>query len=101
LTKVKIEVIKKFSPSDIVGNEVIRPKSGQAIEPCYLNVGDEFEVDESGNMPEGFCHHAWFGIYKNVSILAYGGRFEDWTGDCIYNACPDGIRPVIFKLTPL
>ena len=50
-------------------------------------------------MPEGFCHHAWFGLYKNVQVLKYGGSFPDWTGEgTIYNACPDGIRPVIFKV---
>jgi len=24
-------------------------------------------------MPEGFCHHAWYGLYKKVSILQCGG----------------------------
>ena len=98
MTKVKISVIKKFSPKDIIGKEFIK-SDGRPIPSCYLEVGDEFIVDETGNMPEDFCHHAWYGLYKNVDILKYGGDFSDWTGkDTIYSACPDGIRPVIFKL---
>jgi len=96
--KVKLTVIKKYSPKDILGEDFIRP-DGRPIPICGLEVGAEYIVDETGNMPEGFCHHAWFGLYKNVSILRNGGGFSDWTGEnMIYTACPDGIRPVIFKV---
>ncbi len=96
--KVKIEVIKQFEPKDIIGEEFIRT-SGKPITKCFLKEGLEFEVGETGDMPEGFCHHAWYGIYKNVEFLKYGGKLSDWTGeDTIYGVCPDGIRPVIFKI---
>lgn len=98
MSNVKISVIKKYSPKDILGHEFIKP-NGKPISICSYEVGEEFVVDETGNMPEGFCHHAWFGLYKNVQILKYGGGFPEWTGEgTIYNACPDGLRPVIFKL---
>ena len=98
MSKVKITVIKQFSREDIIGKEFIRA-DGSPIKKCGMEEGLEFTIRESGNMPEGFCHHAWFGLYKNVSILRCGGGFPDWTGDdMIYNACPDGIRPVCFKL---
>ncbi|MCG3258996.1 MAG: TIGR04076 family protein [Candidatus Heimdallarchaeota archaeon] len=98
MSKVKISVIKKFSPKEILGYEFIRP-NGKPIPICSFEIGEEFIVDETGNMPENFCHHAWFGLYKNVQVLNYGGGFPDWTGEgTIYNACPDGLRPVIFKL---
>ena len=32
-------------------------------------------------MPEGFCHHARYGLYKKVSILQCGGGFPDWAGE--------------------
>ena len=99
MSKVKITVIKKFTPKDVLGHEFIRP-DGREIPICgMVDIDADFIVDETGSMPEGFCHHAWFGLYKNVNILKYGGGFPDWTGEgTIYNACPDGIRPVIFKL---
>ena len=96
--KVKIRVIKQFGPEDIIGEKFIRP-SGKPITKCFLNEGMEFEVGETGDMPEGFCHHAWYGIYKDVEFLKYGGSVPDWTGEnTLYGTCPDGIRPVIFKI---
>ena len=98
MSKVKITVIKKFSPKDIIGEDFIRP-DGRPIPECWMKIGDEFIVEENGSMPEDFCHHAWYGLYKSVNVLKYGGGFPDWTGDdLIYTACPDGIRPVCFKV---
>lgn len=95
---IKITVVKQFEPKDIIGKDFIR-ENGRKIEKCPYKEGMEFFVDETGNMPSGFCHHAWFGLYKNISILECGGNFQGWTGDdMIYTACPDGIRPVIFKI---
>ena len=98
MRKIKITVIKKFGPEDVIGEQFIRP-NGLPIEKCYLEEGREFWVNDSMDMPEDFCHHAWFGLYKNISVLKYGGGFPTWTGkDMIYSACPDGIRPVCFKI---
>ena len=98
MNDVKITVVKQFSPKDVIGKEFIRA-DGTPIEKCGMKEGLEFTVTESGNMPEGFCHHAWYGLYKNIALLQCGGGFPNWTGeDMIYTACPDGIRPVCFKL---
>ncbi len=98
LSKIKITVVKQFGPEDILGHEFIRP-DGKPISKCGMQEGLEFIVDETGNMPDGFCHHAWYGLYKNINILRCGGNFSDWTGEnMIYTACPDGIRPVCFKV---
>lgn len=98
MSKIKITVVKQFDPEDILGREFIRP-DGRPINKCGIEEGLEFIVDETGNMPEGFCHHAWYGLYKNVIILRFGGGFSNCTRDnMIYTACPDGIRPVCFKL---
>ncbi|MFX0076682.1 MAG: TIGR04076 family protein [Candidatus Hermodarchaeota archaeon] len=98
MNNVKITVVKQFGPEDIIKKKFFRA-DGSPIEKCGMKEGLEFIVDETGNMPAGFCHHAWYGLYKNVSILRCGGGFPDWTGeDMIYTACPDGIRPVCFKL---
>lgn len=98
MTRIKITVVKKFSPKDVIGEDFIRP-NGETIPICWLEEGTEFIVEENGQMPANFCHHAWYGIYKNIDILKYGGGFPTWTGqDLIFSACPDGIRPVCFKL---
>lgn len=95
---VKITVIKQFGPKDVLGHDFIRP-DGRPIEKCGMTEGLEFIVNDSMDMPDGFCHHAWYGLYKNISILLCGGGFPDWTGEnMIYTACPDGIRPVCFKI---
>ena len=98
VNNIKITVIKQFSPKDVLGQDFVRD-DGSKIEKCHIKEGSEYIVDETGNMPEGFCHHAWFGLYNNVSTLRRGGDFKGWTGEnMIYTACPDGIRPVCFKL---
>jgi uncharacterized repeat protein (TIGR04076 family) len=95
--KVKITVVKNFSPEDVFGEKFHRP-SGREIVKCDLDEGDAFLVTD-GNMPDGFCHHAWFGMYPKVTFIRYGGEFDDWAGKGVdYVCCPDGIRPVVFKL---
>jgi len=48
--------------------------------------------------PEKFCGWAWRDIYKDVSVLAFGGDF-DWTKPGVaITCCTDGNRPVVFKL---
>ena len=98
MDRIKLTVVKQFSPEDVLGHEFVKP-DGNPITKCDMKEGLEFIIDESGNMPEGFCHHAWFGLYKSIQVLRCGGGFEGWTGkDMIYTACPDGIRPVCFKV---
>jgi len=95
---VKITVVKNFSPEDVFGEKFFRP-SGKEIISCGYKEGKEFIVGDTGDMPEGFCHHAWHGIYHKVNFIQYGGSYDDWAGEGIdYGACPDGIRPVVFKI---
>ena len=97
---LKITVIKVCEPKDIIGKDFIR-KSGQPIPKCgFFSEGDQFIVPNTGAMPEGFiCIHAFNAINKHVEVLRLGGSIEDWTGeDTIFGVCPDGIRPVIFKI---
>ena len=96
--KVKITVVKNFTAEEVFGEKFYKP-SGKEIVPCGFKKGEEFMVDETGSMPEGFCHHAWYGIYKAVNFIQYGGSFDDWSGEgIVYGTCPDGIRPVIYKV---
>ena len=98
--KIKITVEKIFEPKDVIGKDFVR-ESGKLIPKCsFFKEGDQFIVPETGAMPEDFiCQHAFFAINKYVEVLRLGGCIEDWTGeDTIYGVCPDGIRPVVFKL---
>lgn len=95
--KVKITVLKRFSPSEVFEKSPVTP-----VEPlgaCKLfRDGQEFII-EDGRMPEGFCSGAWHTIYCNVRTLAFGGDLPWYKEKGVaVNCCTDGLRPVIFKL---
>ena len=96
-SRVKITVLKKTDSKQIFGDT---PPLGNAVEACSVyKEGQEFIVDENGDMPEGFCHWAWNDIYKVVTALMYGGNFP-WLKEkgTMVSCCTDGFRPVIFEL---
>lgn len=98
LHKVKITVLKRFSPSEIFKKSPITPV--EYLTACELFRDDqEFIVDENLKMPENFCPFAWHAIFHNVILLAYGGNLPWYLekGTAI-NCCTDGLRPVVFKL---
>lgn len=95
---VKITIVKVFEPKDVIGRDFIK-SDGNPIPKCFLEEGQEFLVTDDGEMPEGFCQQAWHSIHTSVSLLRYGGHVPNWTGeDTLYSACPDGLRPVCFKV---
>ncbi|MHA1906976.1 MAG: TIGR04076 family protein [Candidatus Thorarchaeota archaeon] len=96
--KVKISVVKQFLPIDIFGHEFTLV-SGNKVTNCSLQVGDDFISDGTGKLPEGFCPHAWYSIFRNVHLLTWGGGYSETIGEGLaFGVCPDGLRPVIFKL---
>lgn len=97
VNKVKITVLKKLSTKQIFGDN---PPLGQPIEEACdeLKVGQEFIVDEDGEMPEGFCHWAWNDLNKQVTTLRFGGTFPYWGKGTSISCCTSGLQPVIFEL---
>lgn len=95
--KVKITVLKRFSPSEVFAESPVTPVG--PMEACELfKDGQEFIV-EGVQMPKGFCTSAWVSIYSNVRLLAFGGNLPWFKEKGIaVNCCIDGLRPVIFKL---
>ncbi|NIP66795.1 TIGR04076 family protein [Candidatus Bathyarchaeota archaeon] len=97
LHKVKITVLKRFSPSEIFDESPVTP-----VEPlgaCELFDDSQEFLVEDGKMPEGFCTPAWHTIYSNVRTLAFGGDLPWYKEKGVaINCCTDGLRPVIFKL---
>ena len=100
--KIKITVIKRLDPASVFGVNIPKdPTTGKAFEVCSMfKEGQEF-ISEDGEMPTGFCAWAWHDIYKDLSVLLFGGNFS-WVGTGImYTCCTDGTRPVTFKLERL
>jgi len=101
MPKIKITVVKRFHPKDVFGKDYVTPAGKTATECQSFKDGQEFIV-EQGKMPEGFCTWAWYDIYKDLSILNWGGNFRNWMEDGnMYTACSDGVRPVCFRLERL
>lgn len=100
MTKVKITVVKNIDPMTVFGQEMKSP-SGDVIQTCTKHAeGQEFIV-ENLDKPEDFCGWAWHDVYKDLSVLWFGGEFP-WTDEGVaFTACTDGMRPVCFKLERL
>jgi uncharacterized repeat protein (TIGR04076 family) len=96
--KVKITVLKRFSPSEVFEKSPVthvRPTKS-----CELfGDGQEFVVGENGKMPEGFCTSAWVSIFTDFRVLNFGGDLPWYKEKGVaISCCNDGLRPVIFKL---
>lgn len=101
MPKMKITVIKRFHPKDVFGKDYVTPTGKTAPQCQTFTDGQEFTIDKL-KMPEGFCTWAWYDLYKDLSVLWWGGNFSGWMEDGImFTACSDGVRPVCFKLERL
>ena len=95
---VKVTVVKKASTKDLWGSNT--PATSKMEDVCpRFKVGQEFDVGEDGNMPEGFCPWAWNDVYGAYTHLCFGGDFP-WVKESGTQlaCCTDGFRPVFFKL---
>lgn len=71
--------------------------------------GQEFTVDASNyhEMASGthFCPKAWHVLQSHVDAVLASGRSDECGvsrhDGAVIVSCPDGTRPVIFKVTPL
>jgi len=97
LHKVKITVLKRFSPSEVFPKSPVTPAA--PMEACELLKDRQEFIVEGLQMPKGFCTSAWVSIYGNIRLLAFGGNLP-WFKEkgVAINCCIDGLRPVIFKL---
>lgn len=95
--KVKITVLKRFSPSEIFPHSPLTPVSPMGA--CeLLSDGQEFMVQDM-KIPEGFCTSAWVSLYSNLRLLSFGGNLPWYKEKGVaVNCCIDGLRPVIFKI---
>ena len=99
-SKVKITVLKRVDPSVIFDGKVPNmPGTDRKYSICTaFQDGQEFIVD-NGEKPDGFCSWAWRDVYKDMSVLRFGGDFDPWVEKGVaITCCTDGIRPVSFKM---
>jgi uncharacterized repeat protein (TIGR04076 family) len=96
---LKITVLKKLSSKEVYGHPLPEVSDTMAAYCDRLEVGQEFQVDEAGTMPAGFCTWAWHDLYPTVTTLRFGGNFpwmkEEGMG---ISCCSDGARPVFFRI---
>ena len=97
LHRIKITVMKRFSPSEVFGKSPVTPLAPMGA--CELFKDNQTFIVDDLKMPENFCTSAWVSIYGNVRLLAFGGNLPWHREEGIaVNCCIDGLRPVIFKL---
>ncbi|MHA2083960.1 MAG: TIGR04076 family protein [Candidatus Thorarchaeota archaeon] len=104
LNRVKITVLKKIDPHIIFNGQIpTRPESDKLYSICdTVAEGDEFVVEKDREMPKGFCTSAWKAIGNSLSVIQWGGDYyPNLPKGTAITCCPDGIRPVSFKLVRL
>ncbi len=68
-TRLKVTVVKMFTPEDFFGPDHGITYSGEEIPPCFLKLGQEFIVNDHRDRPAGFCRRAWHDLY--TTLMAY------------------------------
>ena len=93
--KVKITVLKTLKTEELF-KDPIKTKQG-SICPNHKE-GQIFYYETK--KPEGFCTYAWGAIWPFVMALSNHSDFQWLYEDpgVAVTTCPDGLRPVIFKL---
>jgi uncharacterized repeat protein (TIGR04076 family) len=93
---IKITVLKRFDTKEVFKDSPVKAKySG----PCpVFKEGQVFHVDV--NKPTEFCPYAWDAMFTMINTLRFGGNCSEWYEEpgVAVLCCPDGLRPVIFKL---
>ena len=99
-SEIKVTVIKRVDPEYIFDGNVPEAPNGEKYTKCTVfKEGQEFIFKTDNTRPEGFCPWAFENIFRDVSILMFGGDFYPWTRNGTQiTCCNDGIRPVVFKL---
>jgi uncharacterized repeat protein (TIGR04076 family) len=96
-SEVKLTVLKRFDTNEIFDPLPIKTTySG----PCSLyKDGQEFIV-KNENQPKGLCPLAWNALFPYILTLMNNGNFREWYDEdgVAVGCCPDGLRPVVFKL---
>jgi uncharacterized repeat protein (TIGR04076 family) len=98
MASVKITIVKCLDQNEIhSGADLGCSFDGPPVCGIFKE-GQEIIVEEE-KYPDGFCVAAYNAIYPYVSTLQRGGNFR-WMNEkgTILGCCPDGFRPVVFRI---
>lgn len=102
LPKIKITVVRKFSPEEVFGEPIKQASDGTPIPTCrFFDEGQEFITENSFTRPDGFCGWAWRDLTVRLTKFDLIDDMDWPEKDMTYVACGDGVRPVIFRLEKL
>ncbi|MDO9576019.1 MAG: TIGR04076 family protein [bacterium] len=100
MSNVKITVLRRFSTEEVFKES---PVKANYTGPCdVFEDGQGFYIgaNEKPVMPDGFCPYAWDVIFCWFVALRSNADFLQWYEEpgVAVTCCPDGLRPVVFKL---
>ena len=84
----------------VMNNEELAKEYGHEPIPCpVFKEGEVYETKGifGNDIPDGFCHMAWQSLVMPVNVLIGNGKVLGMD-DVHIACCPDGLRPVVFKL---
>ncbi len=97
MSKVRISVVKIAEHKDLSAKYEIPQKN-----PCAMQEGMVFVVDDVSKKPEMLCDSAWQTLFPFILTLSCGGTkiYGDWMKNprSALISCNDGFRPVSFLL---
>lgn len=89
----RLTVIRRECYDDLQSMYLDDPESG----PCeFFEVGESWDFEVGGVCPEGFCRRAWSAVASVVNNTAMCALPR---AGHILVSCPDGSRPVIFRVS--
>lgn len=97
MPRCRVEVVRRECYMDLQSLYLDDPEAG----PCpAMKCGDCFEVTAGGTCPDGFCPKAWKSISAVIAgrMACPGGGAADAAAGTAVVSCPDGSRPVIFRI---
>ncbi len=97
MPQCKITVLKRTLDQDLADRYLDTEKGWGACD--QFSDGQEFVVEQSFEMPKGFCPWAWADIRGDIMTIATGGDLP-WIKQrgVAITGCTDWFRPVIFKV---
>ncbi len=94
----RISVVRMECYEDLQSMYLDDPEEG----PCRsFHVGEKWNIKSGDVCPPGFCTHAWDALVASVSkalTLRNGGCCKFFNDGVRVVSCPDGSRPVIFRV---
>ena len=98
--KCTIEVIKKIANRELQEVYDVNGIQEGVDSTCpAVEVGQIYEYENGGPMPEGFCIWAWADMHRDIEGICAGANFHWIKGEgTMISCCTDGLRPVVFRI---